>query len=142
MDILGSPPPMTRCSVALMRPGAPALEHLAEIDRERAFEWRHVHPFAMTAARLQAADPVLRQQGQEAAVDVRRAGHVAALAFVHHPHARIRRGSLLRIGAQRIADQPQRRESRSKASSKKCSARCRLRAMERMSAWLVSTMPR
>ena len=91
--------------------GTPALEHLAEIDRERAFEWRDIHPFAVTAARLQAADPVLRQQGQEAAVDVWRAAHVVALTFMHHPHARIRRGSLLYIGARRITDEAQGRES-------------------------------
>ena len=64
----------------------------------------------MTAARLQSADVVLRQQSQEAAVDMRRAGHIAALLFVHDPHARIRLRSLLQVDTRRIADETQGRE--------------------------------
>ena len=89
------------------RTGTPELEHLAEVDRERAFLGRHVDPTAIQVLRLQAANTVLRQQCHESGVNVAAPEHVAGRAIVGGPD--VGRGNTFerRRRAHRVVQQPQ-----------------------------------
>src|SRR5579862_4004950 len=91
-------------------PAAPALEHLAEVHRQRALLGRDVEPGALPGARLQPRHTVLREQRQKPGIGMRRARQVAPLALMLDPYGGVGARELGRA-ARGIADQPQRREA-------------------------------
>src|SRR5262249_26628832 len=48
----------------------PALQQVGDVDHEGAVDWRHADPFAALVAHLEAAERVLPQDGEAAAVAV------------------------------------------------------------------------
>ena len=85
MEKRARPLPSTRWGVALIRPPVQRSKLLAEIDRQGALGGRHVDPFAASPARLQTLDAVLRQERDEAAVDMGAADDMAPLALMDDP---------------------------------------------------------
>src|SRR5882724_9398707 len=76
---------------------APALEHLAEIDRKTVIGRRYIEPGTVAVARLQTRDPVLSQQSQKSRVDMRCAIDVEPSPVTRHPDVRIRLRRLFRV---------------------------------------------
>ncbi len=94
-----------------MRPPRPAIEQLAEIDRKRAVDRRHVDPASVGELRLQPLDPVLRQQRDKAGIDVRAAGDIALLPLMLDPGlVRIRADEAV-FRSHGIVDEAQRRDA-------------------------------
>src|SRR5690625_5253394 len=64
---------MPRCLDAA---SGPAFKKLAEVDHQAAFTGRHVMPASVRQLRLQAADTMLLEQGDEAGIDMRLTGQL------------------------------------------------------------------
>src|SRR4051794_4191032 len=82
---------LTACAQNPMRRGLyaatrPSVQHLAEVDGDRALLWWNVKPSAVAVLGLQAAHAVLREHGEETCVRMGAACHVTAFALVFRPN--------------------------------------------------------